>query len=292
MLPQLRDAIERESDRITGNFSEPRAVRIFFKALVIFTAIKIMLLIDVSRTLINYHTPSLLKSTMGRILLAPAYFAYEHPNIFFGVALCFLLVLLFIQSTYVTNILFFWLTLNLYAINLPIANGSDIVLFMLSLWCIPMVDSHELDDNKKAVIRRLCFNLAVIFCQIQVACLYFVSGWDKIFNAHWRTGEALVYIQHLEILYNPILPDFLTSPVSNAVFAWGTIVFELTFALLIWREKTRPFLLIAGTVFHLFIWIVLSLPDFAGIMIISYLIFIKDKDLERLTKFNFRRSLP
>jgi hypothetical protein len=40
-------------------------------------------------------------------------------------------------------------------------------------------------------------------------------------------------------------------------------------------------MLAAGVFFHLFIWVVMSLPDFAGIMIISYIIFLKDSDYLR-----------
>jgi len=36
--------------------------------------------------------------------------------------------------------------------------------------------------------------------------------------------------------------------------------------------------------FNLFIWIVLSIPDFALLMIISFLIFLKDEDYDKLKK--------
>lgn len=283
MWLRLNDSVDRWSNRLTGRFPHIGATRIFFKALVVFTIIKMLLIWPVTRTMLQHHSPSLLRSAVGKVVLAPAYFASNHPDIFFAAAICLLLSFLFIRAHYVINVLFFWITFNLYAIDLPISNGSDIVLFMLSFWCIPMVSSPGISpDSNVVIIRQTCFNLAVLCCQVQIACLYFVSGWDKVFNELWRTGEALIYLQHLELLYNPVLPEFLTNTYSNAFFAWSTILIELLFPVLVWKEKTRLIMLAVGTVFHMFIWIVLSLPDFAGIMIISYLIFLKDKDLERI----------
>ena len=61
-----------------------------------------------------------------------------------------------------------------------------------------------------------------------------------------------------------------------------TILFELAFVVLVWFKKTRIPILIIGIFFHLFIWIVMSLPDFATTMIISYILFLKDTDYHRL----------
>jgi hypothetical protein len=107
----------------------------------------------------------------------------------------------------------------------------------------------------------------------------------------WRTGEAFAYIEHLEFMYNPALQGFFSSPYWNAVVAWSTILFELLFALLIWNNRMRIPLLLVGTVFHLFIWFSLNLPDFSLIMILSYLIFLRDSDYHRI-KLRFRPALP
>jgi len=238
-----------------------------------------------------HHNILLPKSLPGKVLLAPSFLANQHIDIFFGIAICFLLVTFFIRSNYIVNMLFFWLTFNLYVINLSVSNGSDVVLFMLSLWCIPLVQSPHFKSERWDVIQKVIHNLALLFCQLQVVYIYFVSGMDKVLSDTWRSGEAFAYIRHLEVLYNPLLPDFFESGFWNITFSWSTILFELLFVILVWNNKMRLPMLAIGVIFNLFIWIVLSLPDFALIMIVSFLIFLKDSDYDR-TKLWFRRLLP
>lgn len=245
----------------------------------------------ISRMVISHHSLSLPKSFLGKVFMVPSFLAEQHLDIFYGTVICFLLVILFIKSHYVTNLIFFWVTFNLYVINLSISNGSDVVLFMLSLWCIPMARRPRFKSEQWGVIQKAIHNLSLIFCQLQIVFIYVVSGWDKLLSETWRSGVAFAYIRHLEALYNPVLPDFLDSNFWNIAFSWSTILFELLFVVLVWSNKTRLPMLLAGTIFHLFIWVVLSLPDFALIMILSYLIFLKDSDYDRI-KIWTRQWLP
>ena len=278
----LKSNIEKFSDHFTDDYLEPKTTRIFFKALVVYTLIKMILIWPVSRMVISHHDLSLPKSYPGKVLLAPSFLANQHVDIFFIIAIIFLLLVFFMRPNYVTKLLFFWLTLNLYVINLPSGNGSDIVLFMLSMWCIPMVQLPKLKKEHQIIIQKAIYNLALIFCQLQVVYIYFVSGLDKVLSETWRSGEAFAYIQHLETLYYPVLPIFFESRFWNIVFSWSTILFELLFVVLVWSNKMRLPILLVGTIFNIFIWIVLSLPDFALIMGISFLIFLKDSDYDRI----------
>lgn len=288
---RLKSNIEKFSNHFTDDYQEPKATRIFFKALVVYTLIKMILIWPISRMVISHHTLSLPKSLPGKVLLAPSILANQHLDIFFGIGICFLLVILFIRSHYVINLLFFWLTFNLYVTNLSIANGSDLVLLMLSFWCIPMARSPRFKTVQGAIVQKVIYNLAFLFCQLQVVYIYFVSGLDKVLSETWRSGEAFVYIKHLEVLYNPVLPAFFENTYWNIAFSWSAILFELIFVVLVWSNKMRLPILLIGTIFNLFIWIVLSLPDFALIMIVSFLIFLKDSDYDRI-KVWIRQSLP
>jgi hypothetical protein len=66
--------------------------------------------------------------------------------------------------------------------------------------------------------------------------------------------------------------------------------FELLFVL-VWFRPLRVPILITGVLFHLGIWIVMSLPDFALVMMVSYLVFLTDKDYTFL-KMKVKRWLP
>ena len=273
----------------TEEFRQPRSALIFFKGLVLYTFVKILFIWNVSATFLQYHRISKPGSLLGKILLLPSFLAEMNVHVFYFATLVFVIVAFFVKPYYVIRFLFFYLTFNLYVINLPIANGSDIVLFMLSFWCILMGGSPSRSQNVKTDVQKVTFNLGLVLCQLQIINIYLISGLDKLFSKLWRSGDAFAFITHLDFYFNPILPGIFSSDPWNFVFSWATILFELLFVVLAWNKRTRLPIIVAGIFFNLFIWIVLSIPDFALLMMISFLIFLKDEDYQRLMN-RFRRS--
>jgi len=290
-LRRLKNYSKSVGYYFTDDFQEPTATRIFHKVLVVYTLLRMTLVWPLSRMVMSYHSISLPKSLPGKLLLGGAFLANQHVDVFFGIGVLLLVVILFTNVNYIGNLVFFYLTFNLYVINLPIADGSDVVLFMLSLWCIPIATLPVISNERGKVIQKVLYNLALLFCQIQVAYIYFISGLDKLMSDTWRSGVAFDYIRHLEVLYNPVLPPIFASEFWNIIFSWSTILFELSFVFLVWNRSIRLPMLLIGCIFHLFIWIVLSLPDFALIMITSYLVFLKDSDYDRIKSW-VKRRLP
>lgn len=288
---QVRYHSERLGLYFTDDFRDVWATRIFFKSLVTYALLKMLLVWPLSRTVMTYHSMSLPGSIAGKLLMAPSFLANKHIDVFFGIGILFLLVALVVRRSYLINLLFFWLTFNLYTVDLPVADGSDFVLFMLAMWCIPITDWPRSKREEGVVVQKAVYNIGRLCCQLQVVFIYLVSGLDKLGSGAWRSGDAFVYIRHLEARYNPVLPEFLNGVALNLTFSWGTIAFELLFAALVWVKSTRRYMLAIGILFHLSIWIVLSLPDFALIMILSYLIFLKDTDYEHIMRW-FKRLLP
>jgi hypothetical protein len=281
-LVWLRNNIDRISAYFTDDFREPESVRIFFKALVVFALVKMILIWPVCRIILSHHTLSLPASIPGRIFLAPAFLANKYPDMFFVLGISLVLIMLIVRSGMAFRALFFCLTFNLYIIGFPISDGADVVLFMLGFWSIPLVQPRQLKSPIIQLIRTVLFNLALLFAQLQIVFIYAVSGLDKLLSETWRSGKAFAYIEHLEFLYNPVLPGIFGNPFWNVIFSWSTMLFELLFTLLIWNSRMRLPMLLVGTVFHLFIFVVLSLPDFALIMILSYLIFLRDLDYRKI----------
>ena len=287
----LKNNIERLSNHFTDDFCEPFATRIFFRSLVLYTLLKVSLTWPLSRMIAVHHTISFPRSLAAKILVGPAYLYSQTPDIFYASVICLLVAIIILDPSYLTNTVFFWLALNLYIINLPITNGSDIVLFMLAIWCIPLSRRPVFKEPYPKVLQITAHNLALICCQLQVVFIYLGSGIDKLLSEVWRSGEAFEYIRHLEVLYNPVLPSFFANDLWNPILSWATILFELLLVALVWTKKFRIPALITGMIFHLFIWIVLSLPDFALMMMISLMIFMKDSDYDAMKKW-IRRLLP
>lgn len=258
---------------------------VFFKALLLLTLIKMILLWPASATVMKYHDITLPGSIVGKILLAPAFLASVDINLFYGLGIIFLAAALVIVPGYLITGMFFWLTFNLYVINLPFANGADLVLFMLAFWAVAMpAKPSACGESLSGVLRQSAHNLAVVLCRVQVVIIYLVSGLDKLASETWRSGVAFDYIVHMDTLYHPSFSGVFDSSAFHVALSWTTIAFELLFVVLIWIERSRLMILAAGVCFHLFIGIVLSLPDFASVMIVSYIIFLKDDDIGRIKK--------
>jgi hypothetical protein len=227
----------------------------------------------------------------GKILLLPTTLAGINIHAFYFAAIVLLVLGFLLKSFYLIRLLFFYLTFNLYVINLPIANGSDIFLFMLAFWNILMGRFPSITIQGKTDFQKMIFNMGLVLCQLQIVNVYLVSGLDKLFSDTWRSGDAFAYIRHLDFYYNPVLPGMFENNTMDFILSWCTILFELIFVVLVWTKRARLPILAIGVLFNLFIWIVLSIPDFALLMIVSFLIFLKDEDYQKLKK-RVRPSLP
>ena len=277
-----KNRVQAAVQYLVQDFNQPVTARLFFKALVLLSIVKIAMLWSFSHRVMNHHSITLPGSWVGKIVLAPSFLANDNVDIFFLVSIVFLGVAFFLRPSYITTIMFFWLSFNLYIVYLPFANGADLVLFMLALWCIPIAAKPEFKSETGSIVQKTCHNAGIILCQLQVIFIYLVSGWDKLMSEVWQSGDAIDYIIHLPNLFNPAFGGMFEHPALQIVLSWTTIIFELAFAVLVWFDKTRIPILIIGVLFHLFIWVVMSLPDFAITMMLSYILFLKDTDYHRM----------
>ena len=222
--------------------------------------------------------------------MAPSFLANEYAMAFFVAAVLVLVVLLIVRSNYISNLVFFWICFNFYTVNLPVSDGADVVLFVLALWNIPVSMRPSVPGFVGELTQRTIFNCFRFLCQLQIVLIYFISGLDKLKSAAWRSGDAFDYVRHIDALYNPVFPDILQNSFWDITFSWLTMGFELLFVL-VWFRSMRLPILITGVLFHLGIWFVMSLPDFALVMMVSYLAFLTDEDYA-LVRRKLKRWLP
>jgi hypothetical protein len=243
-----------------------------------------------SQQVMDHHDITLPMSWFGKIMLAPAFLANNNISVFNTAVVALLIFIFFFKRHYITTSIFFWLALNLYVVYLPFANGADMLLFILAFWCIPMATHPKFKSDTGSVIQKAAYNSGTFLCQLQIVIIYFVSGWDKLVTRSWQSGQAFDYVVHLNTMFNPAFNGMFENPTIQFILSWMTIIFELAFVILVWWEQTRIPILITGLFFHLFIWIVVSLPDFASTMMVSYILFLKDADLKYLKSFFSRQQ--
>jgi hypothetical protein len=153
---------------------------------------------------------------------------------------------------------------------------------MLSVWAVFLVPRRILASPYASTLQVTLYNVARLCCMLQFVFLYAASGIDKLKSGLWTTGSAFAYIGKLEGLVNPAFVDLLANPYTNMALAWVTIGLELAFGILVWFRTWQPVMIFSAIMFHLGIWWMLDLPDFALTMIVSVLIFIRDDQYLRM----------
>ena len=194
------------------------------------------------------------------------------------VILISLLVALVVRVNYLVSTIIFLLSFFLSRLSKPITNGSDLVL-NLFLFISIFLSARPAFQNE---IQRVFSNAAMLFCRVQLALIYLLSGFDKLRSVAWRSGDAIFSITNLRYFFEPLV-DIHVSKTWFMFAGWGIIIFELAFAFLIWVPKFRVPLLWMGVVFHLVIIFLLNLPDFGLLMILTYGIFIPFREEKRIS---------
>lgn len=192
---------------------------------------------------------------------------------FVGTVVSVLLVSLFFRINYISSILIFASSFSISRSLYIFINGSDLVLNLFLFLSIFLSVAPRFKKPLLTESQLEIKNFFFLFCRIQLALIYLLSGFDKVTSNAWRSGDAIFSIINLDFFFNPFISIFLTKA-GCLVIAWSTILFELSFAFLIWIKKFRPALLSLGAIFHVGIAFFLSLPDFGIVMILLYSLFI------------------
>lgn len=271
--------IDSLTENLTTRFLNPKASALFVKGVFVFVLFRLIGLWLVSDMFLHDATASFPRSLIGKVVLWPTMFAHANPLLFFLVTLAVILAGLILRPNYLVNALLFWIVLSLYKIRYPATNGSDVVLITISLLMIPLAFWPSSRNTYVTTLRTTLYNTFRILLQIQVLSIYLISGWDKLTSEVWRSGVAFDYIAHIDMMFNPVFTPMLEHSFIQLLMAWLTILFELLFIPMVCFRQTRLPILIIGVAFHIVIWLMLGLPDFAWMMIATYPIFLKDTDL-------------
>jgi hypothetical protein len=274
-MKKLRKLLAILTDRFTSTFLHEASVNVFCKALYVFVFLKVLFNGTTPQLIMKYAPVRESSSWLGNIVLLPAHVASANYILFLTLFLMFLASAVVIKRNYLMAILITWFAWNFYVITFPASNGSDYILIMMLMFSIPMSSYPRANDEIIFFMQKVGHNAALVMLQLQIALIYLISGINKVSSELWRTGDAIQHVNRLSFLSNPHLSHLLgPGELIPFILSWFTILFELTFIILVWFREYRLFVLIAGLFFHLGIVVFLSLPDFGIIMIIGYIPFL------------------
>ncbi|MFC3115248.1 HTTM domain-containing protein [Cellvibrio fontiphilus] len=124
----------------------------------------------------------------------------------------------------------------------PYNGGSD-TMTLLVLLCLCL--SHLAPT-------RYWQEIALGYLAIQLTLSYFQSGWVKLVNAQWRSGEALQQVFALSAYpVSNAVREWAQKPGLLWVMTWAVIAFELLFPLALLNQTMLFIALFIAGLFHL-----------------------------------------
>ena len=118
--------------------------------------------------------------------------------------------------------------------------------------------------------------------QIQLCAIYLCSGLQKAGAPLWKNGTAMSpVLQQTESWMRYDFTALCNYPALIALFTTSSFLFELIlFPVLVWFSRTRLIALGLGVAFHLSILLTMRVFNFTEVMIVFYLCFLTEKEVE------------
>jgi hypothetical protein len=162
--------------------------------------------------------------------------------------------------------------------RLPLSSAHQVVLVVL--FCLLWTDTGRvwsLDARRRAALGGdpgdvPVWPLRLIRCQVSL--IYLGSALWKLLSPAWRDGSAVYWALNLNTFHRFPWPIPIAAEPYVAFLTWGTLLFELSFPVLVWFRATRLPTLALGIAMHLGLWLALELGPFSWVMMASYIAFL------------------
>jgi hypothetical protein len=189
--------------------------------------------------------------------------------------------------------------------NPYLKSGGDSLLLTMGFFLMfaPAGASLSIDRLRRSRERFWEFprraQWALRFVQIQVSLMYLFTVFAKVQGETWPDGTAVGYAwQVAHYVRLPIPQAVIDSVVLINLMTWGTLVIELSLAILVWNRRLRPWVLAAGIALHLSIELTLRVGFFSWAVLVMYIAFVPPETMSRwllkrrdeISAWRFRRQ--
>jgi hypothetical protein len=199
--------------------------------------------------------------------------------LFAGSALIYVLMIVGLWSAVTVPLSFVCLLLEKRWNQLPLSAAFQVhyvLMFCLALaetgevWSVDSWLRRRRGDTSTRAVKIWPLRLF----RAQVALIYFITGFWKFQDVHWRDGSALHYVMNnLTFRRYPIdLPSWVDPMLT--LMTYLTVAWELSFPFLLFNRITRRVVLLLGLGMHVGMWAALEIGPFSWVMIGSYLAFL------------------
>jgi hypothetical protein len=179
-----------------------------------------------------------------------------------------------------------------------ILNSGDIVLrnILFFMMFSAAGEAYSLDRwikdlrmGAQRVTRVMERPWALRLIQIQFCIIYVATVLFKIKGTHWVDGTAVYIATRLDEFVRLPVP-LLNNLVLIKFMTWSTLVVELAMGTLVWFKDLRYWVLLAGIGLHIGIELVMSIPMFEWVMVVTMLALVDPLDVIKVEEW-MRRKL-
>jgi hypothetical protein len=164
--------------------------------------------------------------------------------------------------------------------NPSVFNAGDVLIRIEALFLAlaPSGAALSLDQRRLAGVfwsAQVRAPWAIRFMQVQLSVLYLASVRWKLSGTAWPEGTAVSYALRLQdMLVVPAPKWFIDNPMFVNVATWGALAVELSLGVLVWNNRVRPWVLLAGVGMHVSIMLTMGVGFFAPAVFVLYLAFV------------------
>ncbi len=240
----------------------------------------------------GFNNVELVKSLQsGGYAMSFWWYVPENWKFIVHIGCCIIIFMFFIGLfTRMTSVLS-WVIAVSYAHRAMLANfGLDQVLTMLVMYLMlaPCGASLSID----AIVSRwrgrvlptgsVMSNVASRLIQVHLCVIYLFAGISKLQGESWWRGDA-VWNALANYEYQSLDMTFLAAwPIATHALSLGTIMWEVSFCMLVWNPRLRPFVLVLGLGMHVGIGAAMGMWTFGLAMTFAYLSFVSGDWLRRV----------
>lgn len=189
-----------------------------------------------------------------------------------------------------SSIMIYFFTVNLFLKGAIAFTGGEVLVNFLLFYL--MFIQLPKEGSKYKLLRTVLNNTFYLILLIQLCVLYFYSCWYKLYDDNWLSGDAMMYIARIDHFSSGTMRWlFADNETLSMIATYITLIYQGAFPVLIWFKKVKTPLLIVGVVLHLAIAFLMGIFAFGIIMIICYLLFVDERQLNWLMrKSRFRTA--
>lgn len=184
------------------------------------------------------------------------------------------------RYSYASSLLVWFLTMNLDNKIFTTMDGGNNLMHLMLFYCI-FISPDKLSRKRIASSSLLYIsNLAFLTARLQLCVVYFVAGHLKMTGTYWTNGMAFYYVMGVDEYSLPILNWVFTAfPLLSILASYATIMFQISFPLLIWFKEVRPLLFVVGGFMHIGIALGMGLISFGLAMVVCYAAFFTSSEI-------------